>query len=77
MSRLRKLNVATIFTTHATLLGRYLCADPSVDFYRDLANFDVDYEAGRRQIYHRYCLERAAASLTHIFTAVSQGSEIF
>ena len=72
LTRLRKLNVATIFTTHATLLGRYLCADPSVDFYRDLENFDVDYEAGRRQIYHRYCIERASASLSHVFTAVSQ-----
>lgn len=72
LARLRKLNVATIFTTHATLLGRYLCADPAVDFYRDLASFDVDYEAGRRQIYHRYCLERAAARLSHVFTAVSQ-----
>lgn len=72
MSKIRKLNVATIFTTHATLLGRYLCADPTVDFYNNLNNFDLDYEAGRRQIYHRYCVERAAADLSHVFTAVSQ-----
>nr|XP_025045488.1 glycogen [starch] synthase, muscle [Pelodiscus sinensis] len=31
------LPVATIFTTHATLLGRYLCAG-SVDFYNNLHN---------------------------------------
>lgn len=35
LCRIRKLPVATIFTTHATLLGRYLCAG-SVDFYNNL-----------------------------------------
>ncbi|XP_043938095.1 glycogen [starch] synthase, muscle-like [Protopterus annectens] len=71
LARVRKLPVATIFTTHATLLGRYLCAG-SVDFYNNLANFNVDKEAGDRQIYHRYCMERAAVHCTHVFTTVSQ-----
>lgn len=35
LSRSQKLPVATIFTTHATLLGRYLCA-ASIDFYNNL-----------------------------------------
>uniref|UniRef100_A0A803VZ22 Glycogen [starch] synthase n=1 Tax=Ficedula albicollis TaxID=59894 RepID=A0A803VZ22_FICAL len=35
LSRSQKLPVATIFTTHATLLGRYLCA-ASLDFYNNL-----------------------------------------
>uniref|UniRef100_A0A8B9VMC8 Glycogen [starch] synthase n=1 Tax=Anas zonorhyncha TaxID=75864 RepID=A0A8B9VMC8_9AVES len=70
LSRARRLPVATIFTTHATLLGRYLCAG-SVDFYNNLQNFDVDKEAGERQIYHRYCLERAAAHCAHVLTTVS------
>lgn len=35
LSRLRQLNVSVIFTTHATLLGRYLCAG-SADFYNNL-----------------------------------------
>lgn len=34
--------------------------------------FNVDKEAGDRQIYHRYCLERAAARCAHVFTTVSQ-----
>nr|XP_022920491.1 glycogen [starch] synthase [Onthophagus taurus] len=68
--RTRKLNVATLFTTHATLLGRYLCAG-STDFYNNLDTFNVDEEAGKRQIYHRYCLERAATHLCHTFTTVS------
>ncbi|XP_072128515.1 glycogen [starch] synthase, muscle-like isoform X2 [Mobula birostris] len=71
LSRIRKLPVATIFTTHATLLGRYLCAG-SVDFYNSLKNFDVDKEAGTRQIYHRYCMERAAVHCAHVFTTVSE-----
>lgn len=69
--RTRHVEVATVFTTHATLLGRYLCAGKT-DFYNNLAKFDVDAEAGQRQIYHRYCLERAAAHLSHTFTTVSE-----
>lgn len=68
--RTRNIEIATVFTTHATLLGRYLCAGKT-DFYNNLPNFDPDKEAGERQIYHRYCLERAAANLAHIFTTVS------
>ncbi|KAM4039826.1 glycogen [starch] synthase, liver [Anomaloglossus baeobatrachus] len=71
LCRYHKLPVATIFTTHATLLGRYLCA-ANVDFYNKLDQFDIDREAGERQIYHRYCMERAAAHCAHVFTTVSQ-----
>lgn len=70
LCRERKIDCATIFTTHATLLGRYLCAG-SVDFYNNLDKFDVDYEAGKRGIYHRYCIERAAAHSADVFTTVS------
>ncbi|EDV29326.1 uncharacterized protein TRIADDRAFT_20144 [Trichoplax adhaerens] len=71
MTKMKSLDVATLFTTHATLLGRYLCAG-QVDFYNNLPHFDVDKEAGDRGIYHRYCLERAGVSLADIFTTVSQ-----
>ncbi|KAK4213354.1 putative glycogen synthase [Rhypophila decipiens] len=66
----RSIDVTTIFTTHATLLGRYLCAG-SVDFYNNLQHFDCDAEAGKRGIYHRYCIERAAAHSCDVFTTVS------
>ena len=33
--RTRHINVATIFTTHATMLGRHLCAG-NVDFYNNI-----------------------------------------
>lgn len=68
--RTKKIDVSTVFTTHATLLGRYLCAG-KLDFYNNLSSFNCDEEAGKRQIYHRYCLERAASHLTHVFTTVS------
>jgi len=68
--RTKQLDVATVFTTHATLLGRYLCAGKT-DFYNNLSSFSVDEEAGKRQIYHRYCIERAASHLAHVFTTVS------
>ena len=69
--RCRHHDVCTIFTTHATLLGRYLCAG-NVDFYNNLENIDVEKEASDRQIYHRYCIERGSATLAHVFTTVSQ-----
>lgn len=68
--RKRHVDVTTVFTTHATLLGRYLCAG-SVDFYNNLQYFDVDHEAGKRGIYHRYCIERSAAHCADVFTTVS------
>ncbi|KAI1823139.1 glycogen synthase [Xylaria intraflava] len=70
LTKKRRIDVTTVFTTHATLLGRYLCAG-SVDFYNNLQNFDVDAEAGKRGIYHRYCIERAAAHSCDVFTTVS------
>ncbi|EDO14589.1 hypothetical protein Kpol_295p5 [Vanderwaltozyma polyspora DSM 70294] len=72
LCRKRRIDVVTIFTTHATLLGRYLCASGSVDFYNNLDKFDVDHEAGKYGIYHRYCIERAAAHTADVFTTVSQ-----
>lgn len=69
--RKRRTDLTTIFTTHATLLGRYLCAG-SVDFYNNIQHFSVDEEAGKRGIYHRYCIERGAAHCSDVFTTVSQ-----
>uniref|UniRef100_A0A8C6KKS0 Glycogen [starch] synthase n=1 Tax=Nothobranchius furzeri TaxID=105023 RepID=A0A8C6KKS0_NOTFU len=42
LCRQRQLPIATIFTTHATLLGRYLCAG-SVDFYNNLAQVYIKF----------------------------------
>uniref|UniRef100_A0A0K0D4G1 Glycogen [starch] synthase n=1 Tax=Angiostrongylus cantonensis TaxID=6313 RepID=A0A0K0D4G1_ANGCA len=69
LPRLWKLDISLVFTTHATVLGRHLCAG-GVDLYNNISRIDVDREAGERQIYHRYCIERAAVHLAHIFTTV-------
>lgn len=72
LSKSRGFNdVASVFTTHATLLGRYLCAGSGVDFYSHVRHFNIDEEAGKRGIYHRYCVERGAAHSAAVFTTVS------
>lgn len=70
LCKIRQIKLATIFTTHATLLGRYLCAG-EVDFYNNLSFFNADEEARKRNIYHRFFLERASAHCAHVFTTVS------
>ena len=45
-TRTRKLNAALIFTTHATLLGRYLCAG-STDFYNNLDKVRLSHFLGK------------------------------
>ncbi|CAJ0959283.1 unnamed protein product, partial [Mesorhabditis belari] len=70
MTRMWHVDVATVYTTHATLLGRHLCAGGN-DLYNNLTKFDLDAEAGKRNIYHQYCLERSAAYSAQIFTTVS------
>eukprot|EP00299_Pterocystis_sp_00344_P015117 c7535_g1_i1.p1 GENE.c7535_g1_i1~~c7535_g1_i1.p1 ORF type:complete len:620 (+),score=153.73 c7535_g1_i1:278-1861(+) len=71
LMKARNIQIATVFTTHATLLGRFLCAGQT-DFYNNLPYFDVDKEAGQRGIYHRHCLERAAAHSAQVFSTVSE-----
>lgn len=43
--RTRHVNVALVFTTHATLLGRYLCAG-NIDFYNNLHKVRIIYFVG-------------------------------
>lgn len=61
---------AIVFTTHATLLGRYLAMhDP--DFYGHLPFYDHMYEARHFAIEPQHLIERAAAHGAHVFTTVS------
>lgn len=59
-----------VFTTHATLLGRYLAQHNPV-FYDHLPFFDATKEAGHFNIDPQHGLERAAAHGCHVFTTVS------
>lgn len=54
--RMLKVDVATIFTTHATLLGRYLCA-ANVDFYNNLDTVSNDIHLCHSvTLFARHCL---------------------
>eukprot|EP00026_Physarum_polycephalum_P003761 Phypoly_transcript_03775.p1 GENE.Phypoly_transcript_03775~~Phypoly_transcript_03775.p1 ORF type:complete len:686 (+),score=116.66 Phypoly_transcript_03775:101-2158(+) len=64
------LPIATIFTTHATLLGRYMSAG-GMDLYNQLPHINVDAEASKRGIYHRHWIEQRAAQSATVFTTVS------
>ncbi len=68
--RRRMLPVASVFTTHATLLGRYLAAnDPN--FYHYLPQIDPFGAAAAWGIAPRFGIERAAAWCADVFTTVS------
>jgi glycogen(starch) synthase len=66
-----RLPISTIFTTHATLLGRFLAGD-NPDFYRQLPTINPEEQAARRDIFPRFAIERAAAHASTVFTTVSQ-----
>ncbi len=66
-----RLPVTTVFTTHATLLGRYLASD-NPNFYQQLPVLDPDAEAGRYNISPRHAIEKAAAHASTVFTTVSE-----
>jgi glycogen(starch) synthase len=59
-----------VFTTHATLLGRYLATNHPV-FYDHLPFFNPKEEARRFGIAARHDIECAAAHGSHVFTTVS------
>ena len=65
-----KLPVSTVFTTHATLLGRYLAMHDDW-FYDHLPFVNWSADARRFNIEAQVRLERAAAHGSHVFTTVS------
>ncbi|MFN0200722.1 MAG: glycosyltransferase [Bacteroidia bacterium] len=68
--RRHETQIRIIFTTHATLLGRYLAGnDPK--FYENLQIYDWIKECRHFGIEAQTRIERAAAHGSHIFTTVS------
>ena len=65
-----KLPIHTVFTTHATMLGRYLAMNDPV-FYEHLPFYNWEKESRYFNIETRIRIERAAAHGAHIFTTVS------
>jgi len=66
-----KLPVGTVFTTHATLLGRYLASDNPY-FYDHLPFLNPEAEAERYAILPRFQIEKTAAHASTVFTTVSE-----
>jgi len=66
-----RLPVTTVFTTHATLLGRYMAGDDP-HFYEHLPFINGDEQAGKYQIWPKFAIERAAAHASTVFTTVSE-----
>ncbi len=65
-----KLPFKTIFTTHATILGRYL-AYHSPHFYNHLPFFDIEKESNHFGIYTESLIERYSAKFADKMTTVS------
>lgn len=64
------LDISTVFTTHATMLGRYLAMN-SPTFYENLSLFDAAKEAKFFNIESQVAIERAATHGCHVFSTVS------
>ncbi len=67
----RRWPVKTVFTTHATLLGRYLAMNEQ-DFYSKLPKYDWEAEARKYYILPMVQIERKGAELSDVFTTVSE-----
>ncbi|MDB4976960.1 MAG: glycoside transferase family protein, partial [Myxococcaceae bacterium] len=65
------LPIATVFTTHATTLGRYIASNEA-GFYDRLATINHDEAATRYNVQPQHQIERACAHGAHVFTTVSQ-----
>lgn len=69
--RQRNIPIATVFTTHATLVGRALSA-ASANLYDHLTQIDGAAVAYQHGFGHRFELEKAAAHRCDVFTTVSE-----
>ncbi|MEK6874638.1 MAG: glycosyltransferase [Nanoarchaeota archaeon] len=71
------VNIGTVFTTHATVLGRQLCAS-GVNVYTMLQTIKPDEEAKRfgPGMYAKYLVEKVCATKATIFTTVSEITSI-
>jgi glycogen(starch) synthase len=69
--RKSNLNIKVVFTTHATLLGRYLAMNDQ-DFYKHLSFYNWEQEAIKFNVKPIADIERASAHGAHVFSTVSE-----
>lgn len=65
------LKVKTVFTTHATMLGRVLAMNEA-NYHDRLHSFDEQAEAKRFHLESIHTIEKQAAALADVFTTVSE-----
>ncbi len=63
-------NVATVFTTHATSIGRSICGN-NKPLYDYLSGYNGDQMAGELNMQSKHSLEKTAAHASDCFTTVS------
>lgn len=68
--RLRSPKMATIFTTHATTIGRSICGNGKA-LYEYFDGYNGDQMAGELNVQSKHSLEKAAAHNADCFTTVS------
>ncbi|MBN1377550.1 glycogen/starch synthase [Candidatus Woesearchaeota archaeon] len=69
--KIKKSNIKTVFTTHATMLGRTL-AGSGFDLYNNLQNIDPEKEARQRGLIEKFTTEKACANESDVFTTISE-----
>jgi len=69
--RIHKANVRTIFTTHATMLGRSL-ASRGIDLTTHLKDINPEQSAKEVNVFAKFSTERACAIHSDVFTTVSE-----
>ena len=63
--------IATVFTTHATVIGRCIAGN-NLPLYDNMNQYDADQMARRFNVIARHSLEKKSAQYSDIFTTVSE-----
>lgn len=66
-----QMPIATVFTTHATVVGRSL-AGKNIPLYDNLKHFNGDQKASEFNVVAMHSLEKKAAHASDVFTTVSE-----
>jgi glycogen synthase len=67
----QRVKISTVFTTHATILGRTLASN-DIDLFSAFRQINPDEEAKKYGISSKYSIEKNSARQASIFTTVSQ-----
>lgn len=65
------VKIATVFTTHATVLGRTLVGN-NIDIYQTISKINPEKEALKWNVQSKHQIEKASAIASDVFTTVSE-----